>query len=56
MILRQTEGSLTSFNSDDPDIKGTCRKNAAVSRCLGNEIDSAVSRIVDNITLRDLKL
>ena len=50
MILRQTEGSLTSFNSDDADIR---ERESAVSR-VWEQIDSAVSRIVDNITLRDL--
>ena len=50
MILRQTEGSLTSFNYDDADIR---ERESAVSR-VWEQIDSAVSRIVDNITLRDL--
>jgi len=49
MILRQTEGSLTSFNYD-ADIR---ERESAVSR-VWEQIDSAVSRIVDNITLRDL--
>ena len=50
MILRQTEGSLTPFNYDDADIR---ERESAVSR-VWEQIDSAVSRIVDNITLRDL--
>ena len=50
MILRQTEGSLASFNYDDADIR---ERESAVSR-VWEQIDSAVSRIVDNITLRDL--
>ena len=50
MILRQTEGSLTSFNYDDADAR---ERESAVSR-VWEQIDSAVSRIVDNITLRDL--
>lgn len=50
MILRQTEGNLTSFNYDDADIR---ERESAVSR-VWEQIDSAVSRIVDNITLRDL--
>lgn len=50
MILRQTEGILTSFNYDDADIR---ERESAVSR-VWEQIDSAVSRIVDNITLRDL--
>ena len=50
MILRQTEGSLTSLNYDDADIR---ERESAVSR-VWEQIDSAVSRIVDNITLRDL--
>ena len=50
MILRQTEGRLTSFNYDDADIR---ERESAVSR-VWEQIDSAVSRIVDNITLRDL--